>query len=62
MKDIGEELKKAVKDSGKTVTKIAEDAGVGYFKLAAFVSGRTIRLDASMAQRVFKSLTGRDLV
>jgi len=62
MRDISEELKEAVRASGKTVKDIADEADVGYHKLAAFVSGRTKKLDAVMAQRVFRSLTGRELV
>lgn len=62
MKDIGEEFKKVVRESGKSLRDISKESGVGYFKLAAFISGRTKTLDGRMAQVVFRSLTGRDLV
>lgn len=62
MRDISEELREAVRASGKTVTAIAEEAGVAYHKLSAFLAGRTKKLDANMAQLVFRSLTGKELV
>ena len=62
MNDIADALRRVVRESGKTVTAISQEAGVNYDRLAAFVSGRTKRLDAQMAQRVFKALTGRELV
>ena len=62
MNDIGEELKRAVRESGKKVPATAKEAGVGYFKLQSFLSGRTMKLDGRMAQHVFRSLTGKDLV
>ena len=62
MEDIGEELKRVVRESGKTVMTISKESGVGYFKLSAFVAGRTKKLDGRMAQLVFLSLTGKGLV
>lgn len=62
MVDIGDELKRVVKESGKNVKTISKEANVNYDRLAAFISGRTHKLDARMAQRVFQALTGRDLV
>ena len=44
------------------MTAIAEEAGVAYHKLSAFLAGRTKKLDANMAQLVFRSLTGKELV
>lgn len=62
MNDIGEELKRVVRDSGKSVMTISKETGVGYFKLMAFISGRVLKVDGRMAQVVIKSLTGRDLI
>lgn len=62
MNDIGEELKRVVRESGKKLSVIAKEANVGYFKLHAFLSGRTSKVDGRMAQLIIKSLTGRDLV
>jgi predicted transcriptional regulator len=62
MTDIGDELKRVVRESGKNVKTISKESKVSYDRLAAFVSGRTHKLDARMAQRVFHTLTGKDLV
>jgi len=62
MTDIGDELKRVVRESGKNVMTVSKEAKVNYHRLAAFISGRTTKLDARMAQRVFQALTGRDLI
>lgn len=44
--------------SRRTITRIAEDAGVGYHPLRSFYIGATASLDADVADKVVKSLTG----
>lgn len=57
MSDRAEALRQRIRESGKSVRRIAQEAGVTPLKLWRWVTGRTMVLDMTDADKVEKVLT-----
>ncbi len=56
---VAEQLRRLLADRKTTLKKLAQDAGVDYQALRRWHKGATEKLDVTVAEMVFKHLTGK---